>query len=185
MVVCPACGAMSRSLCASCRRSLLPAPIRLVSGTPVAGGYAHRGAAVSLVHRLKYRRDRSAAQLLIDRMATVVAHEPSVIVPIPRSWARRIRYGIDPGLVLARGLGATFGVPVLEAFRPPLWMARHTATERSMRRRRRFVLARPVPPDALLVDDVLTSGSTIAAAIAAAGPGRFSVATATTAGTME
>ncbi len=108
-MVCPACGNLSRGLCRRCAESLRPAPIRMVCGVAVVGGYAHRGAAVSLVHRMKYRRDRSATRVLVERMASVIDTEPVALVPIPRAWVRRVRYGIDPALALATGLSAHMG----------------------------------------------------------------------------
>jgi predicted amidophosphoribosyltransferase len=183
-MLCPACGVLSTGLCDRCLRSLRPASIRMVSGTPVVGAFAHRGAAVALVHRVKYRRDRRAAAVLVDAMVARIGVPPSAIVPIPRAWVRRVRYGIDPGTVLATGVARRLGVPVVEALRAPWWMPRHTAKDRAVRRRRRFDLVRRPPEGALLIDDVLTTGSTIEAALEAVGPGGFSVATATAAGTM-
>ena len=184
-MVCPACGNPSRGLCRRCSLSLAPAPIRMVCGVAVVGGYAHRGAAVSLVHRMKYRRDRSATRVLVERMASIIDTEPVALVPIPRAWVRRVRYGIDPALALATGLSAHMGIPLVESLDAPIWMSPHTGKAASVRFPRAFDVRRRPPDGSMLVDDVLTSGSTIAAALAAIGEGEFLVATATTAGTMR
>jgi predicted amidophosphoribosyltransferase len=96
-----------------------------------------------------------------------------------------MRYGIDPAMVLARGVGIRAGIPVLEVLSPPLWWKRHAVRDRSHRGRVRFGRRRLPPPGAALVDDVLTTGATMLAAHQALEGLPTLVLTATSAGRLR
>ena len=128
------------------------------AGVLVVGALAHRGEARHLVHRLKYYADLGAGRVLADLMRPLVADAPC-LVPVPRAMARRLRFGIDPARWLSERLSVLTGVAVANALVPGIWWPRRAgATDRT-----RPVLTRrgPVGPDAVLVDDVVTTGATI------------------------
>ncbi len=183
-MVCPACSMPSRGLCPTCERSLRPAVARTIGGVEALSAYAHVGAAVRLVHNLKYRRCLASGLLLADAMAVLAPPEVTCVVPVPRSLARTIRYGIDPSNVLAVELARRWSVPIVHAVSAPPWWRRRAGMDRARRGRVGFRLRAPIPFGAVLVDDVLTSGSTVASVMALVPHTRLSVVSGTSAGTM-
>jgi len=134
--------------------------------------FHHSGTGRVLVHRLKYHGLSSAADILSAAMAPLVPPGAAVIVPVPRSPARRVAYGVDPAKELARRMGRTLDIPVVAALTPPLWWRRHAGRTVSQRSAPAFSARRPVAGAIVLVDDVVTSGATLRGA-AAAFPGQI------------
>jgi predicted amidophosphoribosyltransferase len=125
----------------------------------------HEGAAATLVRRLKYDGVGVVAVMAAREMVELLPAGTGCLVPVPRSVARRIRYGIDPALTLATALGRLAGVPVVHALSPALWTPANAGASRARRVpptfRRRFS-----PVGVTLVDDVVTTGETIDSAAA-------------------
>lgn len=139
----------------------------------------HSGAARALVHRLKYEGIVAAAGVLAGRMVAALPSDAAVLVPIPRSRWRAIRFGVDPGLELAIQLSRATGLPVTSALIPPL-VARHNAgRSRPERHAPGLRVAREVDVGAVLVDDVVTTGVTLSTAISLLGDGVRGAVTAT------
>jgi predicted amidophosphoribosyltransferase len=184
-MLCLACGVPAHGLCDRCTRSLRATPPRTLSGVRAEAAYAHAGAAVRLVHNLKYRRCVASASFLARQMATRVRPDASCLVPLPRALVRRIRYGIDPAVELAKAVGDVSGLPVISALSAPLFWRQRAGRSRDIRTAISFSLRQPIPRGAVLVDDVLTSGATVTSAINAADIREISVITATSVGTMR
>lgn len=150
-------------LCPDCLAGLSPAPVRSIGGLTVWSTFLHRGAAKHLVHALKFGGvDRVAslmAVLMVDRVPPA-----SCLVPIPRSVSRQVRYGVDAAGTLARALGRLGGHPVMAALDAPLLAPSHTGRTAARRPDPGFRLLRPLPEGSLLIDDVVTTGSTLMAA---------------------
>ena len=182
MLCCLACAAPASVLCDSCRRSVERAPARSVGSIVVTPAFRHRGAAARLVHNLKYRRCRASAQLLGTAMAARIPDTATCVVPVPRSIARRIRYGVDQTSLLAAVVSAECGLPVVRSIRAPLWWRRRAGLHRRGRRPIPFAARRPLPRGAVIVDDVITTGSTIASIASTSLHTDFTVVTATAAG---
>lgn len=163
-MVCLACSQLAGGvLCRRCELSLRRCPDHYLAGVgAVFSAFRHRGAARLLVHHLKYRGVVAAGTLLAEAMAP---HVPAgtVLVPVPRVGWRRLRYGVDPALELTRSLARITHAPVARCLVAPFWgRARAGGVHGSAPR---FRLGRPVPRlPVMLVDDVITTGSTLAEA---------------------
>ena len=154
---------VTTALCPPCRLTLAAAPERvLATGLVVRSGAVHDGVARRLVHVLKYRGVVAAARILAERMVPLV-DEGVALVPVPRVGWRLLRHGVDPAVELAAALSRLTGLPVLRLLTAPLWgrpragRAHGSAPAFGVRR------APPRVP-LVLVDDVVTTGTTLKAA---------------------
>lgn len=130
---------------------------------------AYDGAGRELIARLKYRNARSALPWLAQAMAAAVrvgTQTPAfeIVTWVPTTSARRRQRGFDQAELLARAVGRRLRLPCVGLLRrgdgPP-------QTGRSLEVRRLgpvLTARRAVPNRVLVVDDVVTSGSTVAAA---------------------
>lgn len=160
-----------RPLCGSCRRRLRP----IASAAPGAAVWAaleYEGPARALVGALKFRGALALADSMAALMAAAVPSERvrGVLVPVPLHPARGRRRGFNQAELLARALGRRTGLPVSDC------LVRGGSKLRQVGRDRAGRLAGPagsigvrgaVPARAVLVDDVVTTGATLAACSAA------------------
>lgn len=163
-MVCLACSRLTEErLCLTCELSLRPAPEQYLEGVgPVCSAFHHRDAARLLVHHLKYRGVVAAGRRLAEAMADHVPGD-AVLVPVRRVGWRRLRYGVDPALELALRLAALTGCRVVDGLAAPFWGKPRAGRAHGLAPRFRLrhpVADRPVT----LVDDVITTGATLAAA---------------------
>jgi predicted amidophosphoribosyltransferase len=175
--LCWSCGAPAsrgRALCGGCRRGLvfLPREPVVLSGVRLWAPVAYEGPARDLVRALKFR---GALSLAREMAALVVASAPDDllrgdVVPVPLHPVRLRRRGFNQAVVLAEAIGRTTGLATADCLRrrgpgPPqvgrTRGARLSGPAGSIEARAR------VPPTALIVDDVVTTGATIAACAAA------------------
>ena len=158
-------------LCRSCRRTLrwLGGPPVHIAGEQAWAPLAYEGAARELVRALKYR---AAEGLAAGMAAQIAATAPDgfiagVLVPVPLHPARRRRRGFNQAELLASELSQRARLAVeccLELTRQRAPQAGRPRAERVGARPgiRLRPGARP-PRTAVLVDDVLTTGATVAA----------------------
>jgi ComF family protein len=187
--VCAACDAMvARSgsvLCLHCLRNDPPDP-----SAPSGACRAHGSRRLALVgpryeppldrvlHAFKY----DGARRLMPWIASLVPELPeagssfareSVLVPVPLHPARRARRGFDQALLLAEAASARWGIPVvhpLERVRDHEPQARLDPARRRANVRGVFRVVRPAivrDRPVLLMDDVVTTGSTLLEAASA------------------
>lgn len=182
--MCLACLAFGRDrLCRDCRSGLCPGGIRrLGSGLVVGSGLLHEGVARTLVHRLKYQGIRQAAVLLAPFMAAALNRRAGGLVPIPRVLARTWKHAIDPARELANTLGSWTGLPVVDVLTVPVWEPAQAGLQRASRTAPQFKVHSIPPGPLILVDDVLTTGTTLGAAHRAIGRAVMFGVTATAAG---
>jgi len=183
---CRLCGAVLQStpgpLCGWCVARLYPntdryAPVVLEnhSRVVVRSSFLHAGSARELVIGLKFRGRRELGRLAADLMTGAGTIPPDaagcVIVPVPLCRTRLRQRGYNQaeeiGAALARAHGARMSRCLSREDRPP-----QTGLSAAMRRsnvRGAFGAGREAVPGGvpiLLVDDVVTTGSTLSEAAA-------------------
>jgi predicted amidophosphoribosyltransferase len=134
--------------------------------------FEHTGVARDLVLGLKYRGLTRFADLVAEALAPRVPALP--VVPIPRTWARQMRYGVDPAREVALRLARKLDVPLLDVFSPPVHAPRRAGGDHH-RAPPRLRLGMPPEHRIVLVDDVVTTGATIRSAISTIGIERIAL----------
>jgi ComF family protein len=131
---------------------------------------AYVGAAPALVTGLKDRRLRRLASVLAGVVAERVPPPGpgAVLVPVPLGPARMRERGFNQSALIARELGRRWDLPVAEALARVREGTDQRGAPRSARARQAAgaFSARPgaaAPEHAVLVDDVHTTGATLAA----------------------
>ena len=168
-LACPGCGGPGAPVCSGCA-GRLHTPV-VAAPPPGLDGwwapFAYEGVARELVARVKYRDVRAVVPWLADAM--VDALPPRIVALDLVTWAptsreRRRRRGFDPAELLARAVARRLDLRVVGLLDrlpgPP-----QTGLPAAARRRGpRFVARRHVPGAVLLVDDIATTGATLASA---------------------
>ena len=192
-VSCSGCGAVDRPVCASCRAALVPAPRRIDrAGLAVWAGMEYAGAAASVIGAFKdgARTDAASALVpafraaLLAALAEVSIGDPVEVCTIPSTSAARRARGYVPVEVLLRRCGIR-STPVLALAKERADQAGLGEEERRLNAEGGLVagvgarsfgggwrphgtpLARLDGRRYLLVDDIVTTGSTLAEAVRA------------------
>lgn len=140
----------------------------------------YSGIGRKLVLRMKHGDRTDLARPAAIWMATVakpLLKEDTILVPVPLHWTRLARRRYNQAALLAQALGRTLGVPVCA---DALLRPKSTKSLEGHSRENRFAaLSNAIKPNpkrrseirgrsVLLVDDVMTSGATLAASAEAA-----------------
>ncbi len=163
--LCRLCSTPSRSsLCGWCKTANQP-----FDG--ITAPYRWTGVVQELVYALKYRNVRASAPRLAELMSDHLMESSipaDVIAPVPLHPSRERERGYNQSELLARGISKSTGIPVANGV---LARIRNTPPQVSMstpeERRRNVVGAFTCVGDVagkrvLLVDDVVTTGATVA-----------------------
>jgi ComF family protein len=154
----------SEGRCALCRSGL--------RGFDAAYSYgAYEGPLREMIHLLKYRRMRALAGPLGEFLRNALARDEvfDAIVPVPLHWRRQWDRGFNQSELLAQSLAEVTGLRVINALRRVKSTAAQAGLSNSGRRRNVAQAFRCRRPQAvagkriLLIDDVMTTGSTAAA----------------------
>jgi ComF family protein len=178
--ICAGCGAhagAAEPFCASCRselRWLRPEPVS--SGDPpleLWAPVAYEGPAQGIVRALKFRGATGAASAMAAQIAANAPPgwiaEPAHLVPVPLHPARARKRGYNQAALLARALADRTALAVNDC----LARAGPRGTQVGRDRSQRLdgiagtvgLKAQRAPPPgrAILIDDVITTGATLAA----------------------
>ena len=178
MPICVACSQWGKGpLCRACRSLLQPSATATIADLCVVSALAHESVARRLIHLLKYQGNATAGRILGAEMVSVLPSDTAALVPVPRAVVRRIRYGTDPAVYLAEQVASAAGIPVIPALRAQMWWPAHAGTDKASRRSPRFRMTSRVPARSILVDDVFTTGATLATAAETLGIERALTAT--------
>jgi ComF family protein len=180
-LLCEACHAaiprVAMALCARClAHEREPVGCRAHVGGTVWPAWVYDERAACVVHALKYEGRRGLAPGLAAELARVVPPVPraDLVMAIPLHSARRRERGYNQAGLLAEALADRIGVPLLEG---AIERVRDTRPQALLRPRSRranvagaFRVRRPgwvEGRNILLVDDVITTGATFEACLAA------------------
>jgi ComF family protein len=154
--------------CARCRREPLPIE-RIVAA------WRYGGPLASAIRRLKFAGASHVARTVAPLWSPllVAAADGALVVPVPLHWKRRFRRGYDHAWLLARHacvVGQIAApVPALRRVRAAPPQSKLAAAARADNVRGAFAVrprhaASVAGRDVILVDDVVTTGATLAAA---------------------
>lgn len=172
---CDAPAADTTLLCGPCEALLRPAtavptPALREAGLPVVAAFTYDAASAPLLTRYKYHENLAAGRALAALCLPALrqAPRPQALVPVPLHDRRLRRRGHDQALGLAQDWGRALALPVrTDLLRRQRDTRAQTELDAAARRRNlddAFAVRGACPPHVALVDDVVTTGSTVAAA---------------------
>ena len=154
--------------CSACRRD--PPPFECLYS-----GWAYEPPLVEVIHALKFQRlsflGADLGRALSHRYRCLI-EDVDLVVPVPLHWRRQVSRGFNQAEEIARPVANGLELPLVRALRrrsatPPQAALNRPSRERNLRRAfitTRAGLQRVRESRVLLVDDVVTTRNTLAAA---------------------
>jgi ComF family protein len=158
----------SEGRCALCRTGLRGFDAAYCFG-------AYEGALRELIHLFKYGKIRTLARPLGDLLAAALPRHEGIdaVAPVPLHWSKQWQRGFNQSELLARDIARRTGIPMVLALRRrrstlPQAGLSNTSRRRNVAgafacRRGATTLRKIAAKRILLVDDVMTTGSTAVA----------------------
>lgn len=176
-VACPRCALPLTHAAPACGACLLAPPLQ----AGVRAAFLYRPPVDRLLLRFKFHADLAAGRLLAELMLEdlSVAERPQALIPLPLHRSRLRQRGYDQALELARPLARGLGLPLddarLERLRPTAPQSELDAAARRRNLHGAFRARSGVARHVVLLDDVMTTGATVHAAVQALGADRVDV----------
>ncbi len=153
--------------------------------------YAFSGFPRQIILRLKYGGDIACAKILAQVIFTqwpssTFSHHYDLIVPVPLHWFKKMQRGFNQSELIASEMSELYHIKYMNLLSRIKWTRSQTSLSRRKRRqnlKRAFLVKQTINlagKSVLLIDDVLTTGSTLTACaqkLIAAGCGRVDVLT--------
>lgn len=179
-----------RTVCTRCRNLLPKTGYELQEGNPLAQlfygkvrihavtacfFFSKEGKVQHLIHELKYKDNPEAGVFLGQELGKTFKDAPlfqgiDYLIPVPLHPKRERSRGYNQSMVIAQGVSETTGIPVGEKF---LVRSVNTATQTHKSKEERWKNVKDIfelhhgemlrDKHVLLIDDVLTTGSTLEA----------------------
>ena len=160
---CVACASPSGPVCARCNAALRPAqPLTVPDLDACRAGFVFDEHVRPVIAAFKYRRQRRIASWCAASVADLVPRAADAITWIPATPARRRSRGFDQAAEIARCLSRSTGVPSTGLLDRARADDRQTGRTRDERQQGPDLVAkRGVPSFVVLIDDVVTTGSSM------------------------
>lgn len=170
-VACCICGKEAlldeRGVCEGCENAIVPAPKFFLGDTvdEACAGVLYNDASADLVHRFKYYGCRYLGKNLSAMISLPADWRADAIIPVPLHPNREKHRGYNQSLILAQNLGEKYGMPVrndlLKRIRNTDMQSLTSRSERRENVKDAFRASKKCAGlSIILVDDVITSGST-------------------------
>jgi competence protein ComFC len=133
---------------------------------------SYEGTLRELIHLYKYGRIQTLSQPLADFLASALPLDErfDAVTPVPLHWRKRWQRGFNQSELLARAIARRRGIPMVGALRRARFTPTQAGLSNTERRRNvaaafeaRRAVRRLAGRRVLLIDDVMTTGSTAAA----------------------
>ncbi|MGH7218295.1 MAG: ComF family protein [Candidatus Microsaccharimonas sp.] len=185
---CSGCGKMGTILCDDCKYDIINEPFYgcILCGRPKESGICAEHAAPfaraftvstradaleDAINRLKFRNTKHAARAMAELLDWHLPQLPAEvqIIPLPTARSHMRQRGYDQVELIAHHLAALRNIPVKKALVRKTNTTQHTVgrSERAVQASEAFILNNSVqhtPGTVVLLDDVVTTGASLAAA---------------------
>lgn len=162
---CPVCAipVVTGGICGRCQHDLPPF-------TETIAPFQYAPPLSEDIHKLKYQRKlacgRDLGTLLAREIEARLPELPEALVPVPLHWRRQLQRGFNQSVEIARPVAGALDIPIVAGLvkrrvHTPPQVGLSPAQRRGNIRRVFELTTKPLPRSAAIIDDVITSGSTV------------------------